>query len=129
MDQVAFSRFVRRAVDDAKERYGWTVTRLAAETGVGRSTLFRWLSGEGQDFPELAKVRSFCEALNIPVGAAFAALGVGANGMSKEDAETRSHIDQILARLADPAVPTAEKRLIREMLRSLASSTIRAEAG
>ena len=57
MDQVAFSRFVRRAVDDAKERYGWTVTRLAAETGVGRSTLFRWLSGEGQDFPELAKVR------------------------------------------------------------------------
>ena len=48
--------------------------------------------------------------------------------MSKEDAETRSHIDQIVARLADPTVPPAEKRLIREMLRSLASSTLRAEA-
>ena len=35
MDQVAFARFVRRAVDTAKTQRGWTVTRLAAETGRG----------------------------------------------------------------------------------------------
>ena len=76
MDHEAFAQFVRRAVDDAKNRRGWTVTRLATETGVGRSTLFRWLAGDCQDFPELANVRSFCAALDIPVGVAFAALGV-----------------------------------------------------
>lgn len=134
MDQAAFSRFVRRAVDDAKERYGWTVTRLAAETGVGRSTLFRWLSGDGQDFPEVAKVRSFCEALHIPVGAAFAALGVGADGPASEEAAARADIDQILARLGNPRVSATEKKVIRDMLRYLASdgvndTTGRAEAG
>jgi len=123
MDQHTFARFIRRAVDEAKERHGWTVTRLAAETGVGRSTLFRWLNGDGQDFPELAKVRAFCEALHIPVGAAFIALGVGPYGLSTEDANTRSDIDRILARLADPSVAATEKTLIRDMLRYLAAQT------
>lgn len=130
MDHAAFARFVRRAVDEAKQRYGWTVTRLAAETGVGRSTLFRWLSGDGQEFPELAKVRSFCEALHIPVGAAFTALGVGAEATSvigadvasAVDAATRADIEQILARLGNPRVPATEKKVIRDMLRYLASN-------
>jgi transcriptional regulator with XRE-family HTH domain len=74
--QMAFARFVRRAIDDAREERGWTVTDLASHTGVGRSTVFRWLAGDWQDYPELAKVRGFCAALDLPVAAAFRALGL-----------------------------------------------------
>jgi transcriptional regulator with XRE-family HTH domain len=133
MDQVAFARFVRGAVDSAKAQRGWTVTRLAAETGVGRSTLFRWLSGDCQEFPELAKVRGFCRALDIPVTAAFTALGVregaGVDAPSTEaEAEARADMQRILRRLIDPAVPRAQKAVIRDMLRYLAGG-VTAEAG
>ena len=118
MDQEGFGRFVRRAVDDAKNRRGWTVSRLAAETGVGRSTLFRWLAGDNQHFPELASVHSFCAALDIPVSAAFAALGVRPPGTGDDD--VLADIERILVRLADPDEPRAEKVVIRDMLRYLA---------
>jgi transcriptional regulator with XRE-family HTH domain len=121
MDQEAFARFVRRAVDDAKNRRGWTVTRLATETGVGRSTLFRWLAGDGQEFPALANVRSFCTALDIPVTAAFAALGMREDPGVEADAQ--ADMQKILLRLADPDVPDANKRVIRDMLRYLAQGT------
>ncbi len=73
---MAFARFVRQAIDEAREEHGWTVTDLASHTGVGRSTVFRWLAGDWQDYPELAKVRGFCAALDLPVAAAFRALGL-----------------------------------------------------
>ncbi len=126
MDQVAFGRFVRRAIDEAKNRRGWTVTRLATETGVGRSTLFRWLAGDNQQFPELASVRAFCAALDIPVGAAFAALGIRATpAVDETHAAALADMDRILHRLTDPAVNEAEKVLIRDMLRYLARSPAR----
>ena len=135
MDQERFSRFIRRAVDEAKNSRGWTVNRLAAETGVGRSTLFRWLAGDFQQFPELASVRGFCAALDIPVSAAFTALGVrpgrpvGAGSADGPDGPSpppsagdgvHEDIERILARLEDPLVPAAEKVVIRDMLRYLA---------
>ena len=119
MNQEAFARFVRRAVDDAKNRRGWTVRRLAEETGVGRSTLFRWLSGDNQHSPELASVHSFCTALEIPVAAAFTALGVRSTPTAGDD-DVFADIDRILTRLADPAVSEAEKVVTRDMLRYLA---------
>jgi transcriptional regulator with XRE-family HTH domain len=124
VDQVAFGRFVRRAVDEAKNRRGWSVSRLAAETGVGRSTLFRWLSGDCQQYPELETLRGFCAALEIPVGAAFVALGLrGGPPADETEAATRADIDRIMLRLADPAVSQAEKVLIRDMLSYLARPT------
>jgi transcriptional regulator with XRE-family HTH domain len=124
MDQVAFARFVRRAVDDVKTRRGWTVSRLAAETGVGRSTLFRWLSGDCQDFPELEKVRSFCAALDIPVSAAFTALGVRhADPDPDTESAARADVQRIMHRLADPSVSTEEKTVIRDMLSYLANGS------
>jgi transcriptional regulator with XRE-family HTH domain len=119
-DNAAFGRFVRRAVDDAKNRRGWTVSRLAAETGVGRSTLFRWLAGDNQHFPELASVHSFCAALGIPVSAAFSALGVRAAATRTDDDDVLADIDRIVRRLGDPSVGEAEKVVIRDMLRYLA---------
>jgi len=120
--RVSFARFVRRAVDEAKDDRGWSVTRLAAETGVGRSTLFRWLAGDWQDFPEVATVRGFCKALDIPVSAAFTALGVrDANPRVPDDPAVEADLRIILERLADPHTPAAEKAVIRDMLHFLAS--------
>ncbi|SCL40608.1 Transcriptional regulator, contains XRE-family HTH domain [Micromonospora pallida] len=127
--QMAFARFVRRAIDDAREQHGWTVTDLAAHTGVGRSTVFRWLAGDWQDYPELAKVRGFCAALDVPVAAAFRALGVpdAAPTASRrvDDAPVEADVRIILDRLADPTVAAEEKHQIRDMLRYLAQRPAR----
>lgn len=125
--QAAFARFVRRAIDEARQGRGWTVSDLATHTGVGRSTVFRWLAGDWHDYPELAKVRGFCTALDVPVSAAFRALGLPEAGVRRprvdDDAEADMRI--ILARLTDPGVAADEKRLIRGMLRHLASRPVR----
>ncbi|WP_229400441.1 helix-turn-helix domain-containing protein [Micromonospora okii] len=127
--QMAFARFVRRAIDDAREERGWTVTDLAAHTGVGRSTVFRWLAGDWQDYPELAKVRGFCAALDLPVAAAFRALGLPDAGTVPrrrgEEAPVEADVRVILQRLADPAVPAEEKHHIRDLLRYLARRPVR----
>ncbi|GGM12431.1 MULTISPECIES: helix-turn-helix domain-containing protein [Micromonospora] len=123
--QNAFARFVRRAIDDARETRGWTVTDLATHTGVGRSTVFRWLAGDWQDYPELAKVRSFCTALDLPVTAAFRALGLPEAGRvggqrRGEEAPVEADVRVILDRLADPTIAAEEKHHIRDLLRYLA---------
>jgi transcriptional regulator with XRE-family HTH domain len=143
--QAAFARFVRRAIDDAKDERGWSVTDLAAHTGVGRSTVFRWLAGDWHDYPELAKVRGFCAALDVPVTAAFRALGLpdgepvrdghrqpstGAGlrtgrAAKRADAQIDADVRVILSRLADPAVSADEKQLIRDLLRYLAQRPVR----
>ena len=122
---MAFARFVRRAIDDAREERGWTVTDLATHTGVGRSTVFRWLAGDWQDYPELAKVRGFCAALDLPVAAAFRALGLPDAGTvprrrGGEEGPVEADVRVILERLADPNVPAEEKHHIRDLLRYLA---------
>ncbi|WP_329106999.1 helix-turn-helix domain-containing protein [Micromonospora sp. NBC_01699] len=143
--QAAFARFVRRAIDDAKDERGWSVTDLAAHTGVGRSTVFRWLAGDWHDYPELAKVRGFCAALDVPVTAAFRALGLPdgeparderrqsptgtgirtGRAAKRADAQIDADVRVILTRLADPSVPTDEKQLIRDLLRYLAQRPVR----
>jgi transcriptional regulator with XRE-family HTH domain len=125
--QAAFARFVRRAIDDAKNARGWTVNDLAAETGVGRSTLFRWLAGDWHDYPELAKVQGFCSALDVPVSAAFRALNMPERPVTSAGRPSRVEKDLqvILDRLTDPTVSAAEKRHIREALRRLATRPVR----
>lgn len=125
--QAAFARFVRRAIDEARQVRGWTVSDLAAHTGVGRSTVFRWLAGDWHDYPELAKVRGFCLALDVPVAAAFRALGLPEAGIRRPrtDAAAEADVRIILARLTDPGVAAEEKKLIRGMLRYLASRPAR----
>lgn len=126
--QAAFARFVRRAIDNARAERGWTVTDLAAQTGVGRSTVFRWLAGDWHDYPELAKVQSFCVALGLPVAAAFRALGLPEAGSTLprcgNDGPLEADIRAILERLADPAVSVEEKHHIRDLLRYLAQRPI-----
>lgn len=126
---MAFARFVRRAIDDAREERGWTVSDLAGHTGVGRSTVFRWLAGDWHDYPELAKVRGFCAALDLPVTAAFRALGLPDAGPAPrrrgDEGPVEADVRVILQRLADPAVPAEEKHHIRDLLRYLARRPVR----
>ena len=127
---MAFARFVRRAIDAAREERGWTVTDLATHTGVGRSTVFRWLAGDWQDYPELAKGRGFCAALDLPVAAAFRALALPDAGRvprrrGAEDGPVEADVRVILDRLADPNVPAEEKHHIRDLLRYLARRPVR----
>lgn len=127
--QAAFARFVRRAIDNARAERGWTVTDLAAQTGIGRSTVFRWLAGDWQDYPELAKVRGFCVALDLPVAAAFRALGLPEAGSTLprlgNEGPVEADVRAILERLADPAVSVEEKHHIRDLLHYLAQRPIR----
>jgi transcriptional regulator with XRE-family HTH domain len=119
VDQVAFGRFVRRAVDQAKNIRGWTVNRLSAETGVSRSTLFRWLAGDCQQFPELANVRSFCAALDIPVSAAFLALGLPDAPRLSDTEPAWPDLERIMRRLGDPSVSESDKATIRAALHAI----------
>lgn len=127
--QAAFARFVRRAIDHARAERGWTVTDLAAQTGIGRSTVFRWLAGDWHDYPELAKVRGFCVALDLPVAAAFRALGLPEAGSPLprhgNDGPVEADVRAILERLADPALSVEEKHHIRDLLRYLAQRPVR----
>ncbi|MGN9813479.1 helix-turn-helix domain-containing protein [Micromonospora sp. BQ11] len=118
-----FARLVRRAVDHAREERGWSVTQVAAHSGVGRSTIFRWMSGDWQDYPELPKIRAFCATLDLPLGAALRTLTVDAAAPPQQAAahpEVEADMAAIRCRLADANVPEADKRHVRAVLRHLA---------
>ena len=87
--------------------------------------------GDCQEFPELAKVRGFCRALEIPVTAAFTALGVregaadvgpdvAGAGPADVEAQARADMQRDPRRLIDPTVPRRGRPMIRDMLRYLA---------
>ncbi|MBU8857663.1 MULTISPECIES: helix-turn-helix transcriptional regulator [unclassified Micromonospora] len=121
--QAAFARFVRDAVDDAADQHGWSVAEVAERSGVSRSTVFRWLSGDWRHHPELPKVRAFCEALHLPLGAALRVLTQPtqiAAGAPVADPVAEAHIAAIRARLADPRTSSVDRQRIRAGLRRLA---------
>ncbi|PWR11189.1 transcriptional regulator [Micromonospora acroterricola] len=129
--QAAFARFVRQAVETARDERGWSVAEVATRTGVSRSTVFRWLSGEWQHHPELPKVRAFCAVLDLPLGAALRALtpphtDVAPPTPLSADPDVEAHIAAIRDRLADPRTSGADKQHIRATLRLLARVESRA---
>ncbi|WP_430502986.1 helix-turn-helix domain-containing protein [Micromonospora trifolii] len=123
--QGAFAQFVRHAVDAAHEEQGWSIRQVAARSGVGRSTVFRWLSGDWEHHPELPKVRAFCAALDLPLGAALRALTPLAHTTSPPDAPvtdpaTEALLVAVRDRLVDPRTTAAEREHIRAALCRLA---------
>ena len=120
--QAAFASFVKETLDEARHQRGWSVAEVAAETGVGRSTLFRWLAGDWLEYPELGNVLRFCAALDASVSRAFAALKVPADEPRPTRAHARAERDLRIIRehLHDPRVSAAEKQRITEALRRLA---------
>jgi hypothetical protein len=126
--KTAFSRFVRRALDQAKVGRGWGVDRVveeAAKAGrpVGRATIYRWLNSEWTEAPSPDLIEAFCDVLDIPPAAAFAVLWPGKTGRAQvtPPPELDPDVETLLRRLQDPNVADAEKYHIRETLKTLAA--------
>lgn len=117
--RVRFARFTERALRDARSR-GLTDPEIRRLTGIHPSTFHKWQSGEG-GLPKLDKVQAFCRGLDIPVAAAYAALGITE---STPEPTPEAPLDPDLRRIArifaDPNVPEAEKQAIRHTIRMLA---------
>jgi transcriptional regulator with XRE-family HTH domain len=105
---------------------GWSISRIAEESGVSRSTIFRWQRGDSKQDPLPAQVVAFCDALAIPPGTAFAILwpGKGERAPQPEPMPLDRDFELLLRRLADPAVSDAEKYLIRETVKALANRNV-----
>ncbi len=61
-------------IHDARKRRGWSHDKLAEESGVGRTTIFRWEGGDAQN-PTPDQIRAVCAALGIDPKQALLALG------------------------------------------------------
>lgn len=116
-------RFVNRALRNAEVARGWSVPRVAEESGVGQNTIYRWSKGEWREYPKGELVEAFCDALDIPASAAFSVLWPGKVGKptATPPAPLEPDLEQLARKLRDPNVLDAEKYHIRETVRSLAA--------
>ncbi|MFE9955880.1 helix-turn-helix domain-containing protein [Micromonospora sp. NPDC005299] len=116
--RAAFGRFVRRALEDAKDRR-ITIKEIERRTGVGSTTFYRWRDGEWTADPRPSQVDGFCDGLDIPKRAAYRALGWGDDGKpaTEPEAVLDPELRAIQRRLMDPSVSDATKESIRNMLR------------
>jgi len=121
--RAAFGRFVRRALEDAKDRR-ISIKEIERRTGVGSTTFYRWRDGDWSKDPRPSQVDAFCEGLDIPTKAAYRALGWGADGKpSTQPAETFDpELRAIQRKLMDPNVSDTAKESIRNMLRLIIGS-------
>lgn len=122
--RIQFARFVRRAVDRAKETQRWSLERVAKEAKIGPATIYRWMDGEWKESPDPRRVERFCAALGIPQEIPFGILWPADNKISKGETEPLSAspaIEIIMRKLADPNVSDVEKYHINQTLESLAS--------
>lgn len=118
-----FARFVKRAMEHVRVTRGWTVAQVLKETGIGRTTLYRWINGEWTEAPSASQVEAFCDGLGFPVADAFGILWPGKHGRAKATPPPPidPDLELLMRKLADPSVPEMEKYFIRETLRQLAA--------
>lgn len=116
--RAAFGRFVRKALEDAKDRK-LTIKEIERRTGVGSTTFYRWRDGDWTADPRPTQVDDFCTGLDIPTKAAYRALGWGTEGKpSAEAIDTfEPELRAIQRQLMNPAVSPSRKESIRNMLR------------
>jgi transcriptional regulator with XRE-family HTH domain len=94
---------------------GWSVARLARESGIHRATIFRWIKGEGG--ANVASVRAIANALgDDPANALRAAGNIGGDVEKPTDPD----LMVLMRRLSDPDTPESEREAIRAGLRYLA---------
>lgn len=120
--RAKFADFVRAAIEGARIQRGWTVAEVLRHTNVGKTTLYRWLNAEWVEEPEAAKVRDFCDGLEIPVEQAFRLLWPGKAQLRQAGPEPTPmdpDVQHLLRILADPTTNEATRGFIRNALRSL----------
>ena len=54
-----------KKLDEARQDKGISITKLASEMGINRSTWYRWLSGEMK--PSADKLAKLCELLGVDI--------------------------------------------------------------
>lgn len=120
-----FAAFVRRVTDQAATR-GWSIPRIATDSGISNATIYRWRDGTGTRSPLPEQVVAFCDALGIPPAVPFAILWPGRDDKPAEpeplpaDPDIERQMRELLRRIADPNVAEAEKLTIRATIRHLA---------
>lgn len=117
--RARFAQYVKRALRDARAR-GMNDADIARATSVQPSTFHRWQRGEGAQLPTIAKVRSFCEGLDVPLRPALIALGIDDSREPTPEPPLDPDLRRIARILADPGVPEADKQAIRHTVRMLA---------
>lgn len=118
--RLNFGRFVRRAVDGAKER-GLTIADVKLKTGIGTTTVYRWINGDWSRDPRPSEVRAFCEGLDVNLRAAYDALGWAYEKRTTPEPDLDPDLKIVQRRLLDPTVSEEEKRIIRATLQHLAN--------
>ena len=96
-------------------RPGWSVARLARDSGIHRATIFKWIAGKGG--ANVASVRAIADALGDDPANALRAAG-NMEGATNEGLDPDLKV--LMRRLADPDVSEVEKVSIRAALRYLA---------
>ncbi|MEV7268442.1 helix-turn-helix transcriptional regulator [Micromonospora aurantiaca] len=114
----SWADYLRRMTD----RPGWSVARLARDSGIHRATIFKWMAGKGG--ANVASVRAIAEALGDDPANALRAAG---NMPGAETEAMDPDVQIILRRLTDPTVSDAEKDAIRTALKYLAEVAERAD--
>lgn len=123
---LLFARFVKRSLDEARDR-GMSIDDVEAaikaanpDTKVGRSTIYRWRRAEVES-PQRVQVQAFCVGLGIPVTTASQILGWDGRPPSPEpEPSVDPDLRAVMRKLNDPKVTTEAKKTIRQMLRYLA---------
>ncbi len=114
----AFGALVR----EARREAGMTQEELVDRSGVSRSTILRWESGDASR-PDPDQVRALCLALGVDPRRAAVALGY----LSPEDLDLPGgptldpKVAEAVRLLEDPRIPAAEKESIVGYLRYLAN--------
>lgn len=76
-------------------RPGWSVARLARESGIHRSTIFRWLKGDGGI--TMQSIRAIASALGVDMQTALLAAGNSVTAPPPPDPREDPIIQAILA--------------------------------
>ncbi|CAM3288879.1 helix-turn-helix domain-containing protein [Stackebrandtia soli] len=75
-DLSAFQRWVDRVLTHFRDTQGWSVSRVARESGTPRSMLYRWTNGEWDGgIPTRPVVERFCAGLGLPTQEPFSMFG------------------------------------------------------
>lgn len=117
-NRESWASYLRRMT----ERPGWSVARLARDSGIHRATIFKWMAGKGG--ATVTSVRQIAEALGDEPANALRAAG---NMEGVADEAMDPDLKLLMRRLADPDVPDSEKAAIRTALRYLAELAEKAD--
>jgi len=74
-DLAAFANWVSRVLDYLKEERGWSVRRVARESGTPRSAIYRWADPKNDAPPTRRAVERFAENVGVAHDEPFAILG------------------------------------------------------